>query len=93
VLDPDVVLRSDTPTPSGLHVVRGAEEVARGASMFRARADISRLAVVDGLPGLVVTVDGRPIAALAMGITGDRVTSIEIVTDAAEVALLDVQPL
>ena len=93
VLDPDVVLRSDTPTPGGLHIVRGAEAVARGASMFSARARMSEPAIIDGLPGMVVRTDGRIVGALAMGITADRVTTIEIISDPASVAALEVTPL
>jgi RNA polymerase sigma-70 factor (ECF subfamily) len=96
VLDPDVVLRADAASgPTGVpQVVRGAADVSSGALRFSERARISRPALVDGRPGLVVAPAGHRVGALVFTIVGDVITEIEITGDAGalgrmEVAYLD----
>ncbi|WP_432194157.1 sigma-70 family RNA polymerase sigma factor [Streptomyces sp. bgisy027] len=91
VLDPDVVARSEAG------VTTGAAAVARGASTFGSAAlgarpaVIARHALVDGAPGSVVLVGGRVDRALRFAFVRDRIAVIDIVTDPARVARLDIE--
>jgi RNA polymerase sigma-70 factor, ECF subfamily len=79
VLAPDVELQA--VGQAGGSVVRGAARVAARAAMF-ARAD-ARLhpVVVDGLPGVLITVNGRPLTVFAFTIDAGQVTAIKTVSD------------
>ena len=83
VLDSDVTIRADAAaTLSGRPVVlRGANAVARGAVAATSIAGQSGLALVDGAVGIVAAPDGRLRAVLALTISGDRITSIEVIAD------------
>ena len=90
VLDPDVVNRVDAfaAPPRGLEI-RGAQNVARAATSFSARGQVSRLALLDGKVGIIVAPRGRLMLALALTIAGDKVTAIEVIADPARLARLD----
>jgi RNA polymerase sigma factor (sigma-70 family) len=93
LLDPEAVIRADAAAVAmgGVQAeVRGARDVA-GAFAGRARA--LRLALLDGLPGLIWTLRGELKVAFAFTIDGDRVTGIEMIADAERVATLSVEPL
>jgi len=75
VLAPEAELRGIGP--QGPFLVRGAEQIARGA---RVGAQV-RPAVVDGLPGLLVIVDGQPATVLAFTVADGAVTAIRALTD------------
>ena len=85
VLDPDVVARS------GDTVTAGAAAVATGATSFAHFAAFARPALVDGATAIALVVDGRPVRTLAFTFVGDRIAAIDIVTEAEQVALLDVR--
>lgn len=87
VLDPDVVARTE------VGVTTGAAAVARGASRFSRGAGVPVPALVDGRTGMAVFVDGRMDRALAFTVVGDRITVIDITTDPARLAVLDVDLL
>lgn len=87
VLDPDVVARTEAG------VAAGAVAVAKGATSFAHAAAVARPALVDGGTGLVVLVDGRVERALAFTFVRDRIAVIDIVTDPARVAGLEIKPL
>jgi len=91
VLDPDVVLRADSTVPAlgGVERLRGREQVARA---FLGRARAAQAAFVDGAPGAVFTPDGCVRAALEFVVRDGRITAIEVVSDPAVVAALDVVP-
>jgi RNA polymerase sigma factor (sigma-70 family) len=79
VLAPEVEL--STRGPEGTVVVRGAGEVAARARTG-ARPDALALPVlVDGLPGVLVTVAGRPVTVMAFTVTGGAITAIRVLTD------------
>jgi len=80
LLDPDVVARTE------VGVTTGAEAVAKGASSFRHIAAVSRPALVDGVTGLAVFIDGRLDRTLAFTFVGDRIAVVDIALDAARVA-------
>jgi RNA polymerase sigma-70 factor (ECF subfamily) len=81
VLAPDVELRGRGPGWDV--VVRGAEEVvaqARVASGTRKDARVHP-ALVDGVPGVLVTMGGRPITVMAFTVADGAITVIRTLTD------------
>lgn len=102
LLDPDAVLRADRSAvelaianrdrgaPLLEPEVRGARKVA---TALIGRATAARSALVEGTPGAVWVAGGRPRAAFAFHVVGDTVSEIEIVTDPAVVAALDIELL
>jgi RNA polymerase sigma factor (sigma-70 family) len=91
LLHPDAVLRVDTGGV-GSTLVRGAAEVARQATMYRAPGLRARFAVVNGGPGIVATIDGRPSAVLAFTVADGLIVEIDILADPQRVAALDIAP-
>ncbi|MFC8074554.1 hypothetical protein ACFUN8_03325 [Streptomyces sp. NPDC057307] len=97
LLDSDVILRADRAAgPTRVPIVlRGARNVAKGASMAAERVRFTRPALVNGSPGLVMAPGGRLFLVLAFTIADDgRVTEIDIIADEdrlgqVEVAVLD----
>jgi len=84
LLDSDVTLAADaTMTPSGQPVLlRGADQVARGAVAASARSGQSRLALVDGSVGIVFAPGGRLQVVLAFEVSAARrITAIEVIGD------------
>ena len=88
LLHPDAVLRVDTGGV-GSKLVRGAAEVAGQATMYRAAGLRARFAVVNGGPGIVSTIDGRPTAVLAFTVTDGLIVEINILADRQRLAALD----
>ncbi|MGW4801014.1 sigma factor-like helix-turn-helix DNA-binding protein, partial [Nonomuraea sp. NPDC004297] len=92
VLDPDVVLRAEAGAlvGGGWAEVRGARNVARQALAFRrASPSTGRLALVNGMVGVVNTVNGRPSAVMSFTVSGGRVAGIDILADPDRLAGLD----
>jgi RNA polymerase sigma factor (sigma-70 family) len=88
VLDPDVVLRADTP--GGVVVVVGATEVAGRARTFAALAGATHEVLVDGLPGVVSqTTTGDPMSLMAFAVEGGRITAIACLADPPRLRRLD----
>src|SRR4051794_17803811 len=90
LLDPEAVLRAD---PAAVRMgaaaeVRGAAAVA---STFSGRARAARAALVDGVPGAVWAVGGRPTVVFAFAIEDGRVSAIELLADPDRLAAFDVQ--
>jgi RNA polymerase sigma factor (sigma-70 family) len=91
VLDPDVVLRADRGT---LHVVRGARAVSEGALTFSRVAQIVRLALVNGAPGIVSWLrSGQPLAVMGFTVTAGKIVEIDILADPARLRRLDLTVL
>jgi RNA polymerase sigma-70 factor (ECF subfamily) len=96
LLDPDVVLHADRfvgPSPAPV-VLRGVENVRKGAVLASERARTSELALVDGSPGLLWLPGGRLSVVLAFRVDGDRITGIDVIADperlrGLELAVLD----
>ena len=95
VLDPDVVLQADAAaSPSGSPVtLRGATVVARGARAASGRSRYSRVALVNGTPGIVMAPRGRLVLALAFTIRDDRISRIDVIADRARLRGLDLAVL
>jgi RNA polymerase sigma-70 factor (ECF subfamily) len=95
VLDPDVVRRADrAAVPDGVPmVVRGAELVARGALSAPRRAThtrFARLALVNGLAGVIVAPRGRLVLALEFTVRNSRIVEIDVIADPARLRQLTV---
>ena len=91
VLDPDVVLRGDRAAVAigGTKVVRGAADVARGASAF-SRLDVDvRPALVNGAVGTVTLRDGRPFAIAGFTIRSGRIVEMNVVADPESLRRVD----
>jgi RNA polymerase sigma factor (sigma-70 family) len=89
VLDPHVVLRAGAAVPAlgGLERLSGHEAVARA---FLGKARAARAALLDGAPGAVFMLDGRLHGALEFVVSGGRITAVEVISDPAVLAALDV---
>src|SRR5215467_16025202 len=92
VLDPDVVVRADEA------VIRtGAEPETRGAdavaAMFFGRARAAKLALINGITGVVWAVGGRPRVVFNFTLSGGKITAIDLLGDPGTLAQLDVVPL
>ena len=92
VLDPDVVVRADQA------VVRtGAEPEVRGvdavAAIFLGRAKAARLALINGVTGMVWAAGGRPRVVFNFTLSSGKITAIDLVGDPGTLEQLDVVTL
>jgi RNA polymerase sigma factor (sigma-70 family) len=92
MLDPDIVLRTDAVaaqmTASG--EVRGARAAA---AIFSGRAAGARLALVDGVPGMMWAQGGQIRVVFDFTVVGGKIAAIEMIADPEHLAQLDVVPL
>ncbi|MFX0576784.1 sigma-70 family RNA polymerase sigma factor [Nocardia nepalensis] len=92
ILDPDVVLRGDPGArlPGGMRVLRGAPAVAGQLDVFRraANAAASRPVLVNGLAGLLNSIDGKTVSLMAFTIVDDKIAAIDLLSDPARLAQL-----
>jgi RNA polymerase sigma-70 factor (ECF subfamily) len=85
LLDPDVVVRTEAGVTTGaLAVARGAADCSRHLS------GIAAPALVEGRTGIALLRDGRVERTLAFTFVHDRIAVIDITTDPARAAQLDV---
>ncbi|GAA3230057.1 sigma-70 family RNA polymerase sigma factor [Actinocorallia longicatena] len=91
VLDPDVVLRSDggTARPAQTVVLRGPGTVASQASRARTLAQYMHPALINGTPGAVVIINGRPFSIMAFSVVNGRILSIDVLADPDRLDALD----
>ncbi len=92
VLDPDAVMRSDgAAAASGAPAfISGAHAVAQ---QFSGRARAARAATIDGSPGAVWSQGGTPRVAFRFTLTGDRISSIELLADPETLTGLELEIL
>ncbi|QGZ50072.1 sigma-70 family RNA polymerase sigma factor [Streptomyces sp. QHH-9511] len=90
VLDPDVVLRADGGKllAAASKLVHGAEAVVNQALTFARFRRAYRTVLVNGAPGIVSVVDGRPAALMAFTVVDDRIVEIQILADPERLAPL-----
>lgn len=79
VLAPEVELH--TQGPEGTYVVRGADQVAARAGTGARPEALARPVLVDGLPGVLIMVGGRPFTVMAFTVTDGAITAIHVLTD------------
>jgi RNA polymerase sigma-70 factor (ECF subfamily) len=92
ILDPEVVLRGAVGPGKSIEV-RGAEEVARRAQTFSRLGLLRRPALVNGAPGLLCTLDGKPFSVMAFTIRGGKIVEIDILHDPERLGQLDLSTL
>ena len=63
------------------------------ATTFSGRAQGARLAFIDGVPGAVWAVDGKPRVAFTFGIAGEKITAIMTVADPDVLGEFDIEYL
>jgi len=93
VLDPGVVLRSDGGARRRASVIRGPEDIAHQALSFAAPARLVRPALVNGAPGVVVTVRDRPVSIMGFTVVDGRIAAIDVLTDRDRLSRLDLTVL
>ena len=93
ILDPDVVLRADGGATGLSHYVRGAEEVARQATMW-AQVDLTaRRALVNGAAGMVADRNGKTFSVGAFTIRDGKIVEFDILVDPDRIAQLELDVL
>jgi RNA polymerase sigma factor (sigma-70 family) len=90
LLDPDVVLRADFGSSGATAVIRGAQAVAGRALMFADPARRLTPALVNGAPGVVVSLDGQTTSVMAFAVSAGRIVSIDTLGDAERLARLGI---
>jgi RNA polymerase sigma-70 factor (ECF subfamily) len=94
VLDPDVVLRADGGVSGLSRHARGAETVARQATMWSRQAALTvRRALVNGAAGLVSERDGTPVSVGAFTVRNGRIVELAFLVDPERLAKLDLRVL
>jgi RNA polymerase sigma-70 factor (ECF subfamily) len=78
VLAPEVQLWAQTP--AGSVALRGAGEIAAQASTYARPDALAHPALVDGVPGVLITVGGRPVTVMAFTVADGVITAIHLVT-------------
>lgn len=76
ILAPDATLRVDDGV-SATVIVRGAPRIASRAMMFANPGALLRPVLVDGRPGVLVTVEGRPVSLMGFRVDAGRVLGID----------------
>lgn len=91
VLDPDVVLQSDSGTrPGETVVVVGAERVAAQAVTFSRFSTHVRPALVNGAAGVVIAPHGKPRSVIGFTVRNGRIVAIHAIAGGERMAALDI---
>jgi RNA polymerase sigma-70 factor (ECF subfamily) len=98
VLDPEVVLRADGGITGLSHQARGAETVARQATMWARTVGAQpgltiRRALINGAAGVVSVRNGKPFSIGAFTIKDGRVVECDFLVDPERLARLDLTVL
>lgn len=89
VLHPDVVLRADFGPPRGIDEVHGVEAALERARSYASLAANAHLIRVNGAPGVVTMVDGKPFSLGAIVVREGRIAEIDFLSDPERLARLD----
>ncbi|HYP88848.1 MAG TPA: sigma-70 family RNA polymerase sigma factor [Polyangiaceae bacterium] len=92
VLDPDIVLRGDAGAGK-TNEVRGAEEVARRSQSFSRVGLLRQPVLVNGAPGLLCTLDGKPFSLMSFTIRGGKIVEIAVLHGPERLGELDLTAL
>ena len=93
VLDPDVVLKVDFGPEGGSQELRGAEAVARQASLYAGLGLETRAVTVNGTAGAVSFLDGQLFSIGAITVRGRRIVELDILADPERLQELDLSIL
>jgi RNA polymerase sigma factor (sigma-70 family) len=95
VLDPDVVLRADGGIERARRtvVIRTARDVAAQAVLAARFAPFVRPALINGTAGAVIVAGERVLSIMAFTVTGNRITTIDVLLDPARLAGIDLAGL
>ncbi|MBV9648474.1 MAG: RNA polymerase sigma-70 factor, partial [Candidatus Eremiobacteraeota bacterium] len=92
LLAKDVAMYIDAGTTAPIpNVIRGSDKVSRGLMSGARRLTgnvVMRTATINGEPGIVTYLDGRPYSVLIVQIENGRVEAVYIVADPAKLAHL-----
>ncbi|MDR0343627.1 MAG: sigma-70 family RNA polymerase sigma factor [Nocardiopsaceae bacterium] len=91
MLHPDVVGRADfgARRQAGPLVIRGAEAVARQSILGAARGgDVLHPVRVNGAPGMVISMRGRPLAVMCFTVADGSITEIDTIADPGRVRMI-----
>jgi RNA polymerase sigma-70 factor, ECF subfamily len=90
LLDPDVVARADLgpSRPGGPQVVRGAAAVARQARIGANAAAVIHPVLVNGAAGVVITLDGQPLALMGFTVAEGKIVEVDVIADPDRIARL-----
>ncbi len=86
VLDPDVVVRVDRPAAP--LVVRGAQAVAGQALATAQPSAVIEPTLVNGAAGVIIRLNGRPVALLGFTVAQGRIAEIDAIVDPARLVRL-----
>ncbi len=92
ILDPDVVLRVDAGVlTGGMKIARGAAVVSRQAAAFghAATAPVTHPVLINGVAGLVSTIDGELTSVMSFTIADGKIAAIDILSDPDRLSRLD----
>ncbi|SHN47172.1 RNA polymerase sigma factor SigJ [Cryptosporangium aurantiacum] len=92
ILDPDVVLRADGGVlTGGMKAIRGAAAVSGQLATFQRMASSAATypARVNGLAGLVNTVDDQLISVMSFTVSDGKIAAIDILSDPGRLARLN----
>ena len=90
-----MVLHADAAAgPAGVRMtIRGAAAVARGARAASVRSRYSGVALVNGAPGIVMAPRGQLMVVLALTISADKISRIDVIADPPRLQELDLAVL
>jgi RNA polymerase sigma factor (sigma-70 family) len=90
VLDPDVVVRADFGPSGGWQEVRGAAAVARQALSYgRGRVADIRPALINGVAGVVASLDGQPFSIATVTVRNGKIVELDFFNDPERLRLID----
>ncbi|HKS44672.1 MAG TPA: sigma-70 family RNA polymerase sigma factor [Amycolatopsis sp.] len=87
-LDPEVVVRTDRGALRPGVILRGPHAVAEGATTFARLAELVLPALVNGSPGAIGIVDGKPVSVAAFTARNGKIVAMDIIADPERLARL-----
>ncbi|HEY5333423.1 MAG TPA: sigma-70 family RNA polymerase sigma factor [Solirubrobacterales bacterium] len=89
VLHPDVVLRADFGPSRETEEVRGVDAALERARSYASLAASAHLILINGAPGVVTMVNGKPFSLGAVRVREGRIAEIDFLGDPERLARLD----
>ncbi len=95
VLDPDVVVRIDAGAkrPAASVLIHGAAAVAGRTLLIAQPSALKRPALVNGAAGVVVTVEGQPVAIMGFTVSRGKIVEINAIVDPERLRRFDLAVL